>query len=123
LLEHPAWDTFLVAGGDDYPTAAIDRELVDATGTLAMGATSRTSISTSSAAARSSGSAASSPSAVRRPMCVERMSAAPHATADVWRSGNCHVDEPGLQLQVDRVFDLGAAPGGLDRLQTCRLAS
>lgn len=34
----PAWDTFLVAGGDDYPTTAIDRDLIDATGILATGA-------------------------------------------------------------------------------------
>jgi transcriptional regulator GlxA family with amidase domain len=34
----PAWDTVLVAGGDAYPTAAIGRELVDATRALADGA-------------------------------------------------------------------------------------
>jgi transcriptional regulator GlxA family with amidase domain len=33
----PKWDTFLVAGGDLYPTAAIERDLVDATRALADG--------------------------------------------------------------------------------------
>jgi transcriptional regulator GlxA family with amidase domain len=33
-----AWDTFLVAGGDLYPTAAVERDLVDATRTLAASA-------------------------------------------------------------------------------------
>jgi transcriptional regulator GlxA family with amidase domain len=32
------WDTLLVAGGDAYPSAAVDRELVDATRALADGA-------------------------------------------------------------------------------------
>src|SRR5690242_4283128 len=34
----PAWDTFLVAGGDEYPSAAVGPELVDATLALAAGA-------------------------------------------------------------------------------------
>jgi transcriptional regulator GlxA family with amidase domain len=34
----PAWGTFLVAGGDVYPSAVIERELVEATRALAVGA-------------------------------------------------------------------------------------